>query len=149
MKVRLIFHTNLPQRFLSWKTIGKLYKTHLAWYAQGYYKRKGCFKYSPRDNILSNDLFRRFLVRNTCLFRIVQMSSPPLILAHFFYLLRWGHVVGILALWPKILFGLHFEALLLVWLFFEVLLLNFRAHSKRHWGPLRFVCLLDYIWSVC
>jgi len=27
-----------------------------------HYKRKGCFKYSPRDKILSNDLFRRFSV---------------------------------------------------------------------------------------
>jgi len=43
-----------------------------------HYKRKGCFKYSHRDKILSNDLFKRFLVRNMCL------SSKILLKWHVF-----------------------------------------------------------------
>jgi len=43
-----------------------------------HYKRKGCFKYSPRDKILNNDLFKRFLVRNMCL------SSKFLLKRHVF-----------------------------------------------------------------
>jgi len=39
-----------------------------------HYKRKGCFKYSPKDKILSNDLFRRFSVRNTCLFSKILLE---------------------------------------------------------------------------
>jgi len=39
-----------------------------------HYKEKGCFKYSPRDKIWSNELFRRFSIRNTCLFSKILLE---------------------------------------------------------------------------
>jgi len=45
-----------------------------------HYKRKGCFKYSPRDKILSNELFRKFVVRNTCLFSKENVSCSIILL---------------------------------------------------------------------
>jgi len=64
--------TYLISKRLETYTLAFLCKKYTPTMFQGYsflphYRRKGCFKYSPSEKNLNNDLFRRFSVRNTCL----------------------------------------------------------------------------------